>query len=241
VKSWGSFLRRWRSLRELSQEELAHAAGTSARHLSFLENGRAQPSAEMVHALAAALRVPALERNVLLEAAGYAPVRRAIDLADASMAEARRALELILRRQEPYGAVVIDRRWDVLMVNAGFAGFLRAVGAVLAPYTVAPAPRLNWLRILFAPGKVREVIVNWPEVAAAVRARVGREDPDLAAELPMGEPERASSGHLLIPVRMRIGEREVRLVSTVSSLGTALDAALQELKIDAFHPFDPGS
>jgi transcriptional regulator with XRE-family HTH domain len=239
MKSWGSLLRHWRLLRGLSQQELALAAEISPRHVSFLETGRARPSAEMVGLLCTALRVPPRERNALLQAAGFAPQHRAVDLGEPSMAETRLALQLILKRNEPYGAVVIDRRWDILMANESFARFLAAVDHPVAAYEVTAAPRRNWLRVLFAPGKVRAVIANWPEVAAAVRARVAREDPELAAEL--GEPlPPPPADTLLIPVRMRLGEHELRLISTVSSLGTALDVALQELKIDAFHPLAEG-
>jgi transcriptional regulator with XRE-family HTH domain len=235
MKPWSALLRYWRTTRGMSQQELAEAAEISARHLSFLETGRAQPSVEMVGLLCTALRVPPRERNALLQAAGFAPIRHGVALSEPAMAEMRQALLLILKRQEPFGAVVVDGNWDIVMVNQAFAGFLALVGHALVPYVVSES-RLNWLRVLFAPGKIRDVIVNWPEVAAAVCLRVAREDPELARELGAGLPPPEGDA-LVIPVRLRIHDRELRLFSTVSSLGTALDATLQELKIDAFHPF----
>ena len=53
----GALIRAYRSERGLSQLDLALAAGTSSRHLSFIETGRANPSREMVLALAAAATV----------------------------------------------------------------------------------------------------------------------------------------------------------------------------------------
>jgi transcriptional regulator with XRE-family HTH domain len=237
MKGWGTLLRHWRSLRGMSQSDLAAEAEISTRHLSFLETGRANPSAEMVGLLCSALRVPSRDRDALLLAAGFAPLRRRVDLEDPAMAEARRALQLILRRQEPFAAVVVDGRWDIVMVNDAFARFLATLDCKVPAFSVTSAPRVNWLRLLFAAGKVRRVIVNWDEVAAAVAARVARDDPELARELVGGAQLPAGAG-VLIPVRLRLGEREARFISTVSSLGTALDPALQDFKIDAFHPFD---
>src|SRR5687767_4341298 len=121
VSGVGPLLRRWRSVRRLSQLELALQAGVSARHLSFLETGRAQPSREMVLLLAGVLGVPLREQNGLLQAAGYASFYRETPLDDPQMAGIRQALELLLRRQEPFGAVVLDRHWGVLLANEGYA------------------------------------------------------------------------------------------------------------------------
>jgi transcriptional regulator with XRE-family HTH domain len=238
----------------VSQHEVALAAGISARHLSFVETGRAQPSREVVALLAGALGMPSRERNQLLQAAGYAPVHSTTPLEANEMGQMRDALRLVLRRQEPYGAVVIDRQWDILMVNEAMRRFLRAVGETKAPppFQVAPPPRGNWLRILLAPGPVRTLIANWPDVAAALLARLKRElwsDPerealyrDLAGYpgVPVPGARLLADPLLLIPVRLRLGEREVQLFSTVSALGTAQDITLQELKIDTFHPLEEG-
>src|SRR5919204_2617822 len=110
--AYGRLLREWRTRRRLSQLDLAVEGGVSSRHLSFIETGRAQPSREMVLLLARVLDVPLRDRNDLLTAAGYAPVYRATDLDAPAMAQARRALELILKAQEPYPAIVIDRHWN---------------------------------------------------------------------------------------------------------------------------------
>src|SRR5919198_2405714 len=69
----GPLLRDWRQRRRRSQMDLALDAGVSARHLSFVETGRAKPSPEMVLTLAEELEVPLRDRNHLLLAAGDAP------------------------------------------------------------------------------------------------------------------------------------------------------------------------
>src|SRR4051794_13141225 len=113
----GALLREWRAARRLSQLDLALEVGMSARHLSCVETGKAQPSRDMVARLANALEIPLRERNTLLVAAGYAAKYAETDLATAQMAPVRRAIEFILKQQEPYPALVTNRHWDVLMVN----------------------------------------------------------------------------------------------------------------------------
>ncbi len=86
----GPLLRRWRESRRLTQLELALDAEVSTRHLSFLENGRATPSPEMVIKLSNVLDVPLRERNLLPLAAGHAPHYRETPLDDPRMAQPRR-------------------------------------------------------------------------------------------------------------------------------------------------------
>src|SRR5213075_1653349 len=108
----GDHLREWRQRRHLSQLDLAGDAEISARHLSYVETGRAEPSREMVLRLAERLEVPLRERNALLVAAGYAPMYRQRSLDDPAMASARRAVDLVLKGHEPFPALAIDRHWN---------------------------------------------------------------------------------------------------------------------------------
>src|SRR5438046_3552116 len=105
---FSSLLKHWRNVRRLTQIELAGDAEVSARHLCFLETGRAQPSREMVHLLASALDVPLNDRNAMLLAAGYAPAYAERGLEAPELRHVRRVLTFILERQEPYPAIVVD-------------------------------------------------------------------------------------------------------------------------------------
>src|SRR5438874_9933590 len=107
----GDHLREWRQRRRMSQLDLACNADISTRHLSFLETGRSQPSRDMVLHLAEQLGIPLRERNVLLVAAGYAPVFQERALDDPALAAARRAIGLVLKGHEPYPALMVDRHW----------------------------------------------------------------------------------------------------------------------------------
>src|SRR5215510_5312025 len=120
-KSFGARLRWWRERRGLSQLDFAGAAGTSQRHLSFLECGRTAPSQEMVLRLAGALDLPLRQQNALLLAAGYAPVWRESELTAPALAQVNGALDQMLAQQEPFPAFVVDRRWSLLRANQAAA------------------------------------------------------------------------------------------------------------------------
>src|SRR4051812_6490543 len=113
----GALLRDWRHRRRRSQLDLAVEAEVSARHLSFVETGRAKPSRELLLHLAEHLDVPLRERNTLLLAAGYAPVYRETSMDASEMAPVRGALDKILAGHAPFPAVIVDRRWDLVAAN----------------------------------------------------------------------------------------------------------------------------
>src|SRR5687768_7608348 len=137
----GDHLREWRQRRRLSQLDLALDAEISTRHLSFLETGRAQPSREMVLHLAEQLEIPLRERNVILVAAGFAPVFPERPLDDPELAAARRAVDLILKGHEPFPALVVDLRWNLVAANAAVEPLMAGIDAELL------TPPINVLRL----------------------------------------------------------------------------------------------
>jgi len=253
--AFGRLLREWRSLRRRSQLDLSLDAEISARHLSFLETGRAQPSREMVLLLASVLEVPLRERNALLQAAGFAPAYRETGLSEPAMAEMVGALRLILGQHEPFPARALDRHWDLVMINDAYRDMLGRIFGTpcdLATYDVLVAPRINVLRVLFDPGGVRPYIANWDEVARDVLARVRREaafDGDaetvaLLAELarssglPVCSVSSLAPRAMVIPVEVRSGTDLLRFFTTLTTLGAPQDITLAELRIEAFHAAD---
>ena len=258
TNTFGELLRSWRLTRRASQLELGMEAGVSARHISFIETGRANPSHEMVIILATVLDVPLRERNLLLHAAGYAPLYSETSLDDPQMAQVRRALELILENQEPFGAVVFDRHWDIVMVNAAYVRFtsllLGTSQNAAAPLRVISPPRPNLLHMLFDPAGWRPFITNWDVVARSLISRVHREivlerDPathELLSSIlaypgvpkRWSEPNFESPQDVIIPIEMRFGDQTLRFISTIATLGSPHDITLQELRIETFHPAD---
>ena len=257
----GTLLRRWRSARRMSQLELSLAAEVSSRHLSFVETGRSRPSREMILHLASALEVPLRERNALLHAGGYAPAYRETGLDEPSMAGMRDAVRLILRQNEPYPAVALDRHWNLVMANASYLGSLRRLlGDAfpdVPPLDVLPEPRVNTLEALFDPAGLRPHLGNWEEVARSVLRRVKREaalegdarSAALVARLAtypgvaeLGrEPDPLGPQTLVIPVELLFPGATLRFFSTITTVGAPQDITLAELRIEAFHPADPGT
>jgi transcriptional regulator with XRE-family HTH domain len=253
---FGRLLREWRSARRRSQLELALDAEVSARHLSFLETGRAQPSREMVLLLGSVLEVPLRERNALLQAAGFAPAYRESDLASPALAEMLSALRLLLRQNEPFVAMALDRHWNLVMANQAYLSMLRLLlgepaAAVLRAYEVLPAPRLSVPRALFDPAGLRPHVANFEDVAADVLARIRREaaSGDAHTEALLRDLERLRGGAavrepprerqpMVIPVEIRAGAGLLRFFTTITTLGAAQDVTLAELRIEAFHPAD---
>jgi transcriptional regulator with XRE-family HTH domain len=239
----------WRKRRGLSQLQLAIAATCSQRHISFLELGRAKPSREMVLRLSAALDVPLRQSNELLLAAGYAPVWRETDLGAEALAPIRQALDYLLAQQEPYPAVVVDRRWNLLMANKGAVAL---VEFLVGP--VAPGTAINLADALVAPDVLRPHLANWSEV---VRYFVRSVEADAAADATAETaalldrllrykdvsstiaqaPVHDDNGAVL-PMRFRKGDTELRLFTTIATLGTPQDVTLQELRIESFFPMD---
>jgi transcriptional regulator with XRE-family HTH domain len=252
--SIGELLQYWRRTRHLSQLALATEAEVSPRHICFLETGRSRPSREMVLLLASVLEVPLRERNGLLLAAGFAPVYAETSLDQPPLAPVRAALEAILRQQEPFPAVVMNRRWDILQTNQAakrFFSFLLDGGEARADSSVRP----NVLRLMFDPAGLRPHVTNWEDVAAALLQRVHREAiggiKDEATTLLLAEllaypgvpgrlrrPDLQSPQLPVISVQFSRHGRAFNFFSTVTTLGTAQDITLQELRIECFFPGD---
>jgi transcriptional regulator with XRE-family HTH domain len=246
--STGALLREWRRRRNLSQLELAQRSAVSARHLSFIETGRARPSREMVLHLAERLDVPLRDRNHLLLAAGFAPVFGERSLDEREMAPIREALERFLSAHEPYPALAVDRHWNVVAFNRGVAYVNRGVADELR------APPANALRIALHPDGLAPRISNLSEWSGYLLGRLRREieatrDPDLESlyeELiaypgvtsehdPGNAPTRQD---LMLMHELRLDDTQLALFCTLTTFGTARDLTLAELTILAFYPAD---
>jgi len=246
---FGHLLRHWRQARGLSQLALGADAGVSIRHLSFLETGRAAPSRDMVRRLATALDMPLGESNALLLAAGFAPVYGERGLGAPELAPVRRALDFILKQQEPYPAIVVDGLWEIVMRNG-------ATDRIFGPFLDSPPlgrrEARNALRSTFHPDGLRRFIVNWEELAwplihtlhreaATSSAVAGLRDellayPGVPARWRIPDPDAAVPP--LLTMRLQRGHLNFAFFSTITSLATPQDVTLQQLRIECFHPAD---
>jgi transcriptional regulator with XRE-family HTH domain len=247
-QSVGTLLRDWRQRRRMSQLDLACEAEISTRHLSFLETGRSQPSRDMLLHLAERLEVPLRERNLLLVAAGYAPVFPERPLDDPALQDARRAISLVLAGHEPYPALAIDRHWNLQAANNGVAPFLVDVAPALLQ------PPVNVLRLSLHPEGLAPRIANLAEWRAHVLARLRRQIDlsgdqtlaDLLAELaayPLGRaagppPAERSASEAVVSLQLITPAGRLTFFTTTMVFGTPIDITLSELALESFFPAD---
>jgi transcriptional regulator with XRE-family HTH domain len=241
---FGDHLREWRQRRHLSQLDLAGDAEISARHLSFVETGRASPSRDMVLKLAERLNVPLRERNVLLVAAGYAPAFPQRSFDDPALKPARAAIDLVLRAHEPNPALAYDRHWNLVSANRMVMPLLEGIPARLL------GQPLNILRLAFHPEALAARTVNLAEWCSHLLERLHRQceataDPELiklyqelkAYPIP-ARSSPLSSDHVAIPFKMRRGGDILSFFSTTMIFGTPVDITLSELALETFFPAD---
>jgi transcriptional regulator with XRE-family HTH domain len=251
VNAVGDLLRGWRNRRAMSQADLAFEAGISIKHLSYVETGKAVGSRHILLQLAGALDLSLRDRNALLEAGGFARQYGERNFSAPEVADAKRAIDLLLRRHEPFPAIVTDRQWNVLQANRAA---VRLMTMLLGAERMQRP--LNHMRMFLAPDELRPFVENWPKVAAALLVRARHEAMaaplDLALQstwrellklpdLPTPQLDENEAPGPLCEVRLRKGDVAIGLIGAVLTLGTPQDVTLQELRVEMFMPADEAS
>ena len=161
----------------------------------------------------------------------------------------RDALDHILAQQEPFPAVVVDRRWNVLQANQGavalvefLVGPLRPGAALnLAEFLAAPnilKPHLsNWADVVryFLRSVEADAVVDGPAETSGLLARLLNYDGVRSAVLAAAPP--TPEGPVL-PMHFQKDSIRLQLFTTIATLGTPQDITLQELRIESFFPMD---
>lgn len=241
---FGTALKDWRTRRRISQLELALRAGTTQRHVSFMESGRSVPGRGMVLRVAESLELPLRERNGLLHAAGYAPTYPETRLDDPALRPVLDGLRRLLDGHRPYPALVVDR-YGVLVANNDAFGLI----------TEDVAPELlrepvDTLRLALHPKGVAPRVRNLDDWARHILDRIRHDlartpDERLAAQLaeltgylpPASVPGQDHLG-FAVPVRLSTSVGELRLITAITTFATAADVTLSELKLETFLPAD---
>lgn len=242
IQPVGEQLRAWRRRRRRSQLDLALDAEISARHLSFVETGRARPSRSTVIRLAETLHVPPRAQNQLLLAAGFAPARPEYEFGDPALEPARAAVGLVLKAYEPFPALAVDRHWIMVAANAFVMPLVQGVAAHLLETP------LNVLRLSLHPEGLASRIVNLAQWRSHILHRLQTQidasgDQVLCAlhdEL-RGYPGDSDTGEtcgnaIAVPLTLADPRGELSFLSTTTMFGTPIDITLTELAIEAFLP-----
>ena len=237
---FGAALRDWRGRRRMSQLDLGLTANVSARHISFLETGRAQPSRSMVIQLCETLDIPRADRNTLLNVAGFASSygRRTLD--DDDMGQVRAAVDWTLERHDPFPAMAVDRHWTLVRCN-------RTAAQLMGPMGVREGESL--LEMMTDSNRIGAYLENWPEVAQHMITRFRTESAHVGGDPILDEAANKLSQEFdppdgngvlpaVIPARYVAGDMTLSFFSTIAQFGTAEDIALAELKIEMMFPAD---
>jgi transcriptional regulator with XRE-family HTH domain len=248
-----AMLRELRQRRGMTQLALAAHADVSAKHLSFIETGRSQPSRDMLMHLAESLQLPLRERNMLLNAGGFALAYSERPLGDPALTVVRQAIEVVLEGHKPFPAFAVDRHWTLLGSNGGFAPFLGNMNIDSALLR----PPVNVLRLTLAPHGMGPHVANYRQwrshVLDKLHAQLVRNgDAALAAlyrELKVyPEPATARGGNgafvsppwhsLVVPFQLAIECGTLSFYSTTTIFGTPMEITLSEISIESFYPAD---
>jgi transcriptional regulator with XRE-family HTH domain len=243
-------LREWRQRRRLSQLDLALESGVSQRHISFLESARANPSRTMILQLSETLNVPLRDRNIWLNAAGYAPLFKSRALDDPQMGQVMSAITMMLCAHEPFPAIAIDRAWNIKRANAAF----EMMGSMLGNdiWSRVGGGDRNLMRLFFHPLGIRPLITNWSAIGPLIWQRAQREADELGgAEMkavldslaPLQDDDIlwSAADAALVPVmpfNMQFGDMKASMFAIVATFGTAQDVTADELRIETLFPAD---
>lgn len=239
MTQFSDLLRQWRQTRRLSQLDLALEANVSARHISFLETGRARPSREMIVQLGEALTIPLSARNQMLSAMGFAPRYATRNWNEAAMAPIRQAIDRTLDRHAPYPGIALDRLWTLTRMNGPAQKMFGMLGL---------AEGGNMLDLLRNP-LLWQMIENWPEVAHHTMLRLRTESAamggvpqlDAAAAFLADHAQVGADIGPTVPTIFRFGDQRLAMFGTIAQFGSPEDTALEELKIELFFPSDAAS
>lgn len=240
---FGTVLRDWRNRRRLSQMDLAIAASTTQRHLSFLEQGRSAPGRDIVSRLADSLQLTLRQRNALMAIAGFAPAHPELSLDAPLLEPVREALQHVLDGHLPYPAMIMDGFGELVAANSAFGLLTEGVAAWLLEAPV------NALRVALHPEGMAARIVNLDDWRRHILHGLSERAPHpridkLIEELegygvPAPGSQPVESLGFAVPLHMSSVEGDVRLVATISTFVTALDVTVSELRLEAFLPADP--
>ena len=250
-QSVGNLLREWRLRRRLTQLTLATQADISARHVCFIEKGRANPSRDMLLRLADTLQIPLRDRNALFHSAGFAPPYAERTLVDPALTVVRQAIEVVLKAHEPLPAFAVDHRWTLVASNNGFRPYLGDIEPSLLE------PPVNVLRLTLHPQGLAPRLANFEQWRSHVLTKLRGQlnisaDPAgfaLLEELqsyPVPAASREISEglvaedwhHLVIPFQLITSAGLLSFYSTTTIFGTPLNIALSEISMECFYPAD---
>ena len=241
---FGDILREWRKRRRYSQLELSLISDVSARHLSFLETGRSNPSREMVILLAQTLKVPLPQINQALFAAGFSSFYLESATNQNHLQPLIEAMDLMCENHMPYPAFILDRTWNITNANAAATRLMNAIGF---------GQQSNLIDALIADDPANSAIINWGETVNIALQRLRTESSSLGEDAVLKEKINRLQQHLnasdankyeinptqaVLPVKFNVEKQTLTLFSTIAQFGSVLDMTLADMKVEMMFPLD---
>ena len=245
-----ALLKYWRNHNGQSQLDLALAAGVSARHISFLESGRAMPSQEMVLRLMSTLGVPLRDQNEAIRAAGFSP-RYSEPSLEAISPAIDWAIERMLKQQEPYPLTVLSVDYQIIKNNLA----TKRMFDLFVEDASRLTEQIDMFTLLFDPALARPFVVDWQQLAHHMLARLHHEtlksrgDPRLSALLERvlrfpnvkaewRHPDFSTAIGSALNVRLQRGDLAVGFMTTLTAFSAPTIVTLEELRIESYFPLD---
>ena len=243
----GTLLCEYRKRNRLSQLDLSLMAEVSSRHISFIETGRTQPSRSMLLRLAEVLNLPHRESNLLLNSGGFSPAYTELQPNSTELEPIRQALNLILENHNPYPALVMDSNYNLLMANTAQQNLSGQIMSAIED------PTNNVLEAVFRHDIFRPLLGNWEEVASHLLRRLRRQvlaydrpehhtlmEKLLAMDPPEDwqSPDDFADDGPVLTVDYKLGDLTLKLFTTLTQFGTALDTGVEEILIESYFPAD---
>jgi transcriptional regulator with XRE-family HTH domain len=250
--SIGEQIKYWRGRSQISQMNLALESDTSSRHLSFVETGRAHPSRKLLLSLIHTMEVPLRSRNTMLISAGYSPIYEETGLSEPEMEQVRSMLNVMVQQNGLFPSMLIDRHWNILEANLAFDLMCRTF---VEDETLLEEEPLNLVRCFLNPRCLGNSVVNYREMVETMVNRVRRfinvlgidqQRSALMEEVLSYQPTQSDQiaedePHLVMPLRLRKGNKELSLFTMVATMGAPLNITLQEIQLEFGLPMDAAS
>jgi transcriptional regulator with XRE-family HTH domain len=160
---FGRFLKFWRGVHSVSQEELAGRLGSSPRHISRLENGSSGASESLVLDIARVLNLGKRDLSHLLIAAGYAPNEEEVDFNAPELKWLRKAMTMHLRTLDPFPAAVVDASANIFMVNRGWTKFHEGLNDAEGLASLS-----NFNDFIFAQAGAAHAVGAWADTVSTI-------------------------------------------------------------------------
>lgn len=241
--TFGDILREWRGIRRYSQLDLSLEAATSARHVSFLESGRAQPSKNMVLKLSDALGMPKAIANQALNAAGFAAAFPQLPADAEALAPVHDAIRLMLANHDPLPGVAMDRHWDIIDANPAAMSLFGALEITGVG---------NMVDALGAAAD-SHIIENWEESALLAIARLRTEIAHLGGDRVLERYVAQLAAHprlqnvdiskidfsqAVIPLVFNLSGLRLSLFTTLAQFGAVQDVVACDIRVELMFPSD---